>query len=123
MKPTKDLPVRWFHCRDDRHHLWRVLLTRPDITPLIGVNEDGFEDHGTTSFDRREVYVNANRPKRFWTATALHELNHVALVDTAFEDEDAEAFVEVHAVRFLPILGSMGFRFPDPPKLPWARKR
>jgi hypothetical protein len=121
MATTKDRPVLWFRFRDDRRRGWRCFLTRPDITRDLGLDEKGAEDEGASDLTRRRIYVNANSPRSSWGTTALHEMNHAALLDTGFEGEEWEPIVDVHAVRMLPILESLGFRLPDPPSLPWRR--
>lgn len=120
----EDRAVLWFRFRDDRRRSWTVWLTRPDLEDGWLGKEDvsvAEQDYGRTFAWTRQVLVNANKPVRDWAVTAMHELNHAALADTGFFK--AETFIDVHACRILPVLRSLGFRFPKPPRLPWRRRR
>jgi hypothetical protein len=114
-------PVFWFGFRDDRHRAWRVYFATPEIVAGFGRNADGIDDHAFVEFTARRIYLNPRAPRGTWETTLLHELGHVALEDTGFEYK--EQFIECHAVHQLPILRSVGFRFPSPPRAAFTLRR
>jgi hypothetical protein len=116
-------PILWCRVRNDRRSPWKFWLSHEAITSDLRA-KDGAVLMGYTDFERRAIVINANYPRRTWEGTATHELFHAVFEDTAVGDHrPLERFIEVAAVRGLPMLRQLGFRFPKPPRLPWRRKR
>lgn len=118
---AKRKPVFWFSFRTDRRRIWTVWFTTPEMWPGLGVNDDGEEDYADVVFPAQRIYLNARKPRKTFEPTVLHEMGHVTLEDTALAYK--ETFIECHAVHQLPILKSLGFRFPPVPRAAFLLRR
>lgn len=102
----------WFRFYDDRAREWTVYLARHGAVPdLLAADE-----RGTTWPDAREVYIDRDESEDVQDETLLHELMHVAAVDTAMDDDAEETACRAISPHLLPVLRARGLHWPKRPR-------
>lgn len=119
-KAKRTAPIYWGEAIDGRRRRWTIWLDRPGEGSHLG-SDASTALHGAADLERRRIYVNGDSPRKTWQTTLLHELMHAGLDDTVITFN--EKLIEIASTHLFPILRSLGFRFPRPPRIPWRAKR